>query len=101
MDETNYNKGKMGDLQDSIRAKKNEYNECINNLTNDINNMHNFWVEGDPNAEAVYQQLLSQYNNFKQNLEEGINLMTEFENQVGEQIDRYAGAENKISAEVQ
>ena len=100
-DSTNYSKPEMERLQEDIKNKKMAYNECVNNLTNDIHNMHNYWVEGDAGAEAVYQQLLSQYNQFKQDLEEGFDLMTEFENQVGEQEARYAGAENKISTSAQ
>ena len=56
--------------------------------------MHNHWVE-DPAAEAVYQQLLTQFNTFKASMQEGYDTMTQFEQQVLAQVDRYTDAEQQ------
>mgnify|MGYP001142975996 CR=1 FL=1 len=60
-DMTNYNKERMESLSQEIKRDKERYNELVNALQTKINEMHNHWVE-DPAAEAVYQQLLTQFN---------------------------------------
>ena len=93
-DMTNYNKAKMETLSEDIRRDKEKYNELVALLESEINEMHNYWVE-DPAAEAVYQQLLSQFNTFKANMNEGYDTMTQFEQQVLTQVDRYTEAEQQ------
>ena len=93
-DMTNYNKERMESLSQEIKRDKERYNELVNALQTKINEMHNHWVE-DPAAEAVYQQLLTQFNTFKQNMDEGYEQMSKFEQQVLTQIDRYTQAEQQ------
>ena len=93
-DVTNKKKKKMESLSEDIRRDKEKYNELVGLLASKINEMHNYWVE-DPAAEAVYQQLLSQFNTFKTNMNEGYDTMTEFEQQVLRQVDRYTEAEQR------
>ena len=91
-DITNYNKSEMENLATKIKNYQDQYNGIIANLTQHINAMHNFWGE-DPDAEALYQQLLSQYNNYRKQFDEGSDMMQEFKRQVDSQIQRYEEAE--------
>ena len=93
-DTTNYNKEKMEALSEDIRRDKEKYNELVGLLESKITEMHNYWVE-DPAAEAVYQQLLTQFNTFKSSMQEGYDTMTAFEQQVLRQVDRYTDAEQQ------
>lgn len=93
-DMTNYSKERMESLSDEIRRDKERYNDLVAQLKSRINEMHNYWVE-DPAAEAVYQQLLTQFNTFKTSMQEGYDTMTQFEQQVLTQVDRYTDAEQQ------
>lgn len=95
-DMTNYNKERMESLSEEIKRDKERYNSLVAQLENRINEMHNYWVE-DSDAEAVYQQLLTQFNTFKSSMEEGYDTMTQFEKQVLTQVDRYTDAEQQTS----
>lgn len=94
MDMTNYNKARMEDLSGQIGSYKEQYNELVASLEAKINEMHNHWVE-DPAAEAVYQQLKTQFNNFKSQMGEGYDKMSEYQKQVTAQVDRYTQAEQE------
>lgn len=93
-DMTNYSKERMESLSEEIRRDKERYNNLIAQLESKVNEMHNYWVE-DPAAEAVYQQLLTQFNTFKTSMQEGYDTMTQFEQQVLTQVDRYTNAEQQ------
>ena len=93
-DMTNYSKERMESLSDEIRRDKERYNDLVAQLKSRINEMHNYWVE-DPAAEAVYQQLLTQFTTFKTSMQEGYDTMTQFEKQVLTQVDRYTDAEQQ------
>lgn len=93
-DMTNYSKERMESLSDEIRRDKERYNDLVAQLESKINEMHNHWVE-DPAAKAVYQQLLTQFNTFKASMQKGYDTMTQFEQQVLAQVDRYTDAEQQ------
>ncbi len=95
MDTTNYSKVAMEELSSNIATKKEEFNSLIESLSASISNMHNYWVEGDTNAEAVYTSLLEQFNQFKADLNEGYELMSQYEARVNDQIERYKQAEQQ------
>lgn len=99
-DVTNYNKDEMENLKNEITRCKTEYSSLIDSLAANISDIHNYWVEGDVGAEAVYNSLQSQFNQFKKSLIEGTELMTNFENQVSKQIGKYEEAEIKTNKEV-
>ena len=90
---TNYNKAQMQELADKISQYQGQYNDIIARLTQHINEMHNFWGE-DPDAEALYQQLLSQYQEYRKQFDEGSDMMQEFKRQVDSQVGRYEEAES-------
>lgn len=91
---TNYSKERMESLSEEIKRDKESYNSLVTDLESRINEMHNHWVE-DPAAEAVYQQLLAQFNTFKTSMQEGYDTMTQFEQRVLTQVDRYTDAEQQ------
>ena len=93
-DTTNYSKERMESLSEEIKRDKEKYNDLVAQLESRINEMHTHWVE-DPAAEKVYQQLLTQFNTFKTSMQEGYDTMTQFEQQVLTQVDRYTDAENQ------
>ena len=93
-DTTNYSKERMESLSEEIKRDKEKYNDLVAQLESRINEMHNHWVE-DPDEEKVYQQLLTQFNTFKTSMQEGYDTMTQFEQQVLTQVDRYTDAENQ------
>ncbi len=93
-DMTNYSKERMESLSEEIRRDKERYNDLVAQLESKINEMHSYWVE-DPAAEAVYQQLLTQFNTFKISMQDGYDTMTQFEQQVLTQVDRYTNAEQQ------
>lgn len=95
-DITNYSKEEMEVLKEDIARQKAEYSSLIDSLEANVTDIHNYWVEGDAGAEAVYTSLQSQFNQFKKDLTEGIELMTKFENQVSNQIQNYEEAETKV-----
>lgn len=93
-DKTNYSKAGMESLSDKIGIDKGKYEDLVALLASRINEMHNYWVD-DSDAEVVYQQLLTQFDKFKTSMQEGYDTMTQFQQQVLDQIDRYTEAEQK------
>jgi len=95
---TNYNKARMEELSNEVNTKAMRYNELIESLDQKINEMHNYWVEGDQEAEEIYQELLSQFNHFKEGLNEGYQKMTDFRMRIDNQVEAYRQAESEASA---
>lgn len=95
-DKTNYNKANMEELAENIKGYKERYDNLVSQLENKVTEMHNYWVE-DPGAETVYQNLLKQFNTFKSKMLEGYDQMTQFENQVLNQVSRYESAETQTN----
>jgi len=100
MEITNYNKENMQELKNEIATKKNEYKSLIESLERNIQSMHEYWVEGDQTAEAVYARLIEQFNQFKKDLEEGYELMSKYEQRVNDQVGNYEEAEKTVMSRI-
>lgn len=92
---TEYTKTEMENLATDIATKKKEYHDLITNLETNVNNIKNYWIEGDAEAEAVYTSFKDQFTKFKTELDNGYEMMCAFENRVLDQVEEYKTAETK------
>lgn len=92
---TNYNKAEMLVLVTSLTGQKAAYDTLVSDLQTNVFNIQNFWVEGDSEAQAVYDRLKAQFLEFKKKLDQGSELMEEFKREVSNQEERYAAAESE------
>ena len=92
---TNYSKSGMENLAREIETIKTNYTNIINELSSEINNLHNYWND-DSTGGQVYQTFKSTFESIKPSLEEGRKYIQKFETEVSDQVDAYKQAENKI-----
>lgn len=92
---TNYNKTAMDELAANIEDIKSRYTSIIEQLNNEITELHSYWND-DASGGQVYQTFKGSFDKLRPSLEEGTKYIRRFEDSVMEQKERYASAENKI-----
>ena len=94
---TEYNKNSMLQLKDEFDVKINRYNELIENLTANVNNIGQYWITSDVSSSDIYQNLKGKYAKYRASLEEGRDLLKDFARGIDQQIQKYEEAESRIN----
>ena len=94
---TNYTKSKMESLIQDLASKIAKYSSLIEDLRACIDTVGQNWVEGDPTATQLLENLKSEYNGFKTTLDEMKQMMEEMKARIQEQVENYQTAEGKIA----
>lgn len=93
---TNYDKEKMADLRNDLSDKKQKFNSCIDDMTEQMDVIKSNWVENDVDAQKVLSNFEAQCSNYKKKLYAAVDIIDTFLNKIDEQIGDYTVAEKSI-----